>query len=148
VGTNVTFTADGDTISRLATGSSLDVTGPTTVAITSPTSNSTYSTGDPFLTLGGTASDDVGVIWVMWVNDRGSSGMAIGTTNWTASGIVLHLGSNLLTVAALNVAGNIATATLTVTLSVQFTFTDDALLGDPPTADPPTADPPTADANS
>jgi len=77
----------------------------------------------------------------MWVNDRGASGMAIGTTNWTASGIVLHLGSNLLTVAALNVAGNIATATLTVTLSVQFTFTDDQLIAGTLTADPPIADP-------
>ncbi len=160
VSTNVTFTADGDTISRLVTGTGLDVAGPTTtvagtgldvarptttVAITSPTSNSTYSTGDPFLTLRGTASDDVGVIWVMWVNDRGASGMAIGTTNWTASGIVLHLGSNLLTVAALNVAGNIATATLTVTLSVQFTFTDDQLIAGTLTADPPIADPLLAD---
>ena len=156
VSTNVTFTADGDTISRLVTGTGLAVAGSTTtvagtgldvarptttVAITSPTSNSTYSTGDPFLTLRGTASDDVGVIWVMWVNDRGASGMAIGTTNWTASGIVLHLGSNLLTVAALNVAGNIATATLTVTLSVQFTFTDDQLIAGTLTADPPIADP-------
>jgi hypothetical protein len=88
-----------------------------TIAITSPTSNSTYSTADPFLTLGGTASDDVGVSWVAWVTDRGANGMAIGTTNWTAFGIVLHPGSNILTVIAQNVAGSIARATLTVTLS-------------------------------
>ena len=60
----------------------------------------------------------------MWLNDRGASRMAIGTTNWTVSGIVLHLGSNELTVAAQNVAGYIATATLTVTLSIATTFTD------------------------
>jgi len=78
------------------------VAGPTTtLAITSPTSNSTYSTGNPVITLGGTVSGAVGVNWVMWLNDRGASGMAIGTTNWTASGIVLNLGSNVLTVAAL-----------------------------------------------
>jgi len=145
VSTNVSFTADGGT-SRLAIGTGLDVAGPTTtvagtglnvagptttVAITSPTSNSTYSTGDPFLTLGGTASDDVEVIWVMWLNDRGASGMAIGTTNWTASGIVLHPGSNVLTVAALDVAGYITTATLTVTLSVASTITDDSLIAGP-----------------
>src|SRR5713101_4725384 len=158
VSTNVTFTADGDTISRLVAGTGLDVTGPTTtvagagldaarptttVAITSPTSNSTYSTGNPFLTLGGTA--DVGVTRVLWINDRGIIGMAIGTTNWTASGIVLHLGSNVLTVAALDVAGNVATATLTVTLSVAFTFTDDSLIAGTLTTDPLTTDPPTAD---
>ena len=152
---NITFTV-GDTISRLVTGTVLDVAGPTitvdgtgldvarpttTVAITSPTSNSTYSTGDPFLTLSGTASDDVEVTWVMWFNDGGASGMAIGTTNWTASGIVLHLGTNVLTVAAQNLTGYIATATLTVTLSVQFTFTDDSLIAGTLTTDPPLADP-------
>ena len=155
VSTNVNFTADGDTISRFVTGTGLGAAGPTTtvagtglgvawptttVAITSPTSNPTYSTGNPLLTLGGTASDDVGVTWVMWINDRGASGMAIGTTNWTASGIVLHLGSNILTVVAQNVAGNIAWATLTVTVSVEFTFTDDSLIADPLTTDSPTAD--------
>ena len=132
VSTNANFTAGGDTISRLVTGTGLGGAPPTiTVAITSPTSNSTYSTGNPFLTLGGTASDEDGVTWVMWVNDRAAgsdgaaSGMAVGTTNWTASGIVLQPGLNVLTVAARNVAGKIATATLAVTLSVAFTFTDD-----------------------
>jgi hypothetical protein len=140
--TNVDFTADGDTISRLMTGSTLDVAqsptassdvpqSPTasqptasqpTIVITSPTSNPTYSTLDPFITLGGTASDAVGVTWVMWIDERGVSGMAVGTTNWTASGIALHLGTNVLTVAAQNVAGYISTTTLTVTLSIASIF--------------------------
>jgi fibronectin type III domain protein len=132
VSTNANFTADEDTILLLVTGTGVDLAGPTTtvagtgvdvaaptitVAITSPTSDPTYSTASPFITLGGTASDDVGVSWVAWVTDRGANGMAIGTTNWTASGIVLHLGPNILTVVAQNVAGNVARATLTVTLS-------------------------------
>ena len=133
VSTNANFTADEDSISLLVTGTGVDVAGPTTtvagtgwdvaaptftVAITSPTSNPTYSTGNPFFTLEGTASDDAGVDWVAWVTDRGANGMAIGTTNWTASGIVLHPGTNIVTVVAQNVAGNVARATLTVTLSV------------------------------
>jgi hypothetical protein len=132
VSTNANFTADEDTILLLVTGTGVDLAGPTTtvagtgvdvaaptitVAITSPTSDPTYSTASPFITLGGTASDDVGVSWVAWVTDRGANGMAIGTTNWTANGIVLHLGPNILTVVAQNVAGNVARATLTVTLS-------------------------------
>jgi len=156
VSTNANFTADGDTISRLVTGTGLDVAGPTTsvagsssdvagptitIAITAPTSNSTYSTGNPFITLGGTASDAVGVNWVMWFNDDGASGMASGTTNWTASGIVLHLGTNVLTVAVQNLNGDIATATLTVTLSVVSTFTDDSLIAGTLTTDPLIADP-------
>jgi hypothetical protein len=58
----------------------------------------------------------------MWIDERGASGMAVGTTNWTASGIALHLGTNVLTVAAQNVAGYISTTTLTVTLSIASTF--------------------------
>ena len=99
---------------------------PPTVAITSPTSGSTYSTSNPLLTLGGTASDSIGVTQVTWRNGRGGSGTASGTTSWTASGIVVQVGTNELTVTARDAAGNIATTGLTVTLA-PFTFTDDPL---------------------
>jgi len=113
---NLTFAADRDTTSRIVTGSGTDTTPPT-VAITSPTSSSTYSTGSSPLTLGGTAADHVGVTQVMWANSRGGSGTASGTTSWAASGIVLQLGTNVLTVTARDAAGNTATASLTATLS-------------------------------
>src|SRR5207245_10335596 len=91
---------------------------PPTVAITSPTSNPTFSTSTTPLTLGGTASDNVGVTQVTWTNNRGGgNGTAVGTTSWTASGIVLQPGANGLTVTARDAAGNTATDTLTVTLS-------------------------------
>jgi Big-like domain-containing protein len=128
VSTNVAFTANGDSISRLATGSGVDVSQPS-IIITSPTSRSTYSTGNPVITLGGTASDAVGVTRVMWFNDRGASGVAVGTTNWTANEIALHLGTNELTAAALNGAGYVATTTLTVVLSIASPLTDDPLIG-------------------
>ena len=126
VNTNVTFSADGDSSSRLVSGIGVievDVTLPT-VTITSPTSNPSYSTGSSSVTLGGTASDNIGVTQVTWVNSRGGSGTATGTTSWTASGIVLQAGSNVLTVTARDAAGNTATGTLTVTA---LTFTDDPL---------------------
>src|SRR5207247_7559964 len=91
---------------------------PPTVAITAPTSNPTFSTSTTPLTLGGTASDNVGVTQVTWTNNRGGgSGTAVGTTSWTASGIVLQPGANGLTVTATDAAANTATDTLTVTLS-------------------------------
>jgi len=90
-------------------------TTPPTVAITSPTSSATYSTSTTPLTLGGTASDALGVTQVTWANSRGGSGTATGTTSWTAGGIVLQPGSNVLTVSAWDAAGNTGTATLTVT---------------------------------
>src|SRR5712692_8012022 len=120
VSTNVNFTADGDTISRPATGTGTG-TGPDTtppaITITSPTSSPTFTTSSSPLTLGGTASDNVGVTQVTWANSRGGSGTAAGTTSWTASGIALQLGTNVLTVTARDAAGNTKTASLTVTLS-------------------------------
>src|SRR5438552_14912013 len=44
----------------------------------------------PAMTLGGTASDNVGVTQVTWTNSRGGNGTATGTTSWTASGIGLQ----------------------------------------------------------
>ena len=122
---NVAFAADGDAISRIAIGTGTAT--PPTVTITSPTSASTYSTSNPLLTLGGTASGNAGVTQVTWANSRGDSGTAIGTTTWTASGIPLRLGMNVLTVTARDAVGNAATAELTVTLTGTFAFTDDPL---------------------
>jgi len=91
-----------------------DTTQPA-VSITSPTSNATLTTTASPLTLGGSASDNVAVTQVSWVNNRGGSGTATGTTSWSASGIVLLSGSNTLTVTARDAAGNTRTDTLTVT---------------------------------
>jgi len=87
------------------------------VSITSPTSGATYTATTSPLTLGGTAADTVSVASVTWTNDRGGGGTATGTTSWTASGIALQAGTNLLTVTARDVGGNTATATLTVMYS-------------------------------
>ena len=90
-----------------------DTTNPT-VSITTPTVNPTHSVSTTPLSIGGTASDNVGVTQVTWVNDRGGSGTATGTTSWTVSGIVLMNGANVLTVTARDAAGNTSTDTLTV----------------------------------
>ena len=52
---------------------------------------------------------------VSWVNDRGGSGTATGTTGWSVSGMALLSGANVLTVTARDAAGNTSTDTLTVT---------------------------------
>lgn len=93
------------------------------VVINTPTSNSTFNTGNNSITLGGIASDNVEVTKVTWTNSRGGSGTASGTANWTISGIALQSGSNVLTVKAQDAAGNIGTDTLTVTYSVSVSDT-------------------------
>jgi hypothetical protein len=91
-------------------------TTPPSVAITSPTTASTYSTSNSALTLAGTATDNVGVTQVTWANSRGGSGSTTGTTSWTVSGIALQTGTNVLTITARDAAGNTGTASVTVTL--------------------------------
>ena len=91
-----------------------DTTRPL-VTITGPTSATTYATGTSPLTLSGTASDNVAVTQVSWVNSRGGRGRPPGTTSWSVSGIVLLSGSNVLTVTARDAAGNTRTDKLTVT---------------------------------
>src|SRR5438309_8177882 len=119
VSANITFTANGGTVSAVVTGSATGNadTSPPTVTITSPTANATYTTGSRSLTLGGSASDNVGVTRVTWANSRGGSGTATGTTSWMASGIALQAGTNVLTVTAWDAASNTKTASLAVTLS-------------------------------
>ena len=127
---NVTFTAAGDDISRLVLGVGIDlsVTAPPTVTITSPRYPTPYTTSSSPITLAGTASANLGVTRVTWSNSRGGSGTAAGTTNWTASGIPLQLGLNVLTVTARDTIGTIGIATMTATRTIAFTFTDDPLV--------------------
>jgi hypothetical protein len=90
-------------------------TTPPTITISSPTTASSYSATSSPVTLGGSASDNVGVSQVRWSNAAtGSSGVASGTTSWTAA-VPLNPGSNTITVTAYDAAGNTATDTLTVT---------------------------------
>ncbi|HYK90301.1 MAG TPA: fibronectin type III domain-containing protein, partial [Acidobacteriota bacterium] len=96
-------------------------TSPPTVAITSPTSSGSYTTSSSPLSIGGTASDNVGVTQVTWANNRGGSGTATGTTSWSVSGIALQSGSNVITVTARDAAGNSGTASLTVTYNASDT---------------------------
>ena len=85
------------------------------IAIATPTSATTFSTGSATIALGGTATDDVAVTQVTWTNDRGGSGTASGTSSWTIPSIALSGGANVITVTARDGAGNTGTDVLTVT---------------------------------
>jgi hypothetical protein len=90
-------------------------TTPPAISITSPTSGSTASTASTPITIGGTASDAVGVTSVTWANPAtGGSGTATGTTSWSVP-IPLASGSNAITVTARDAANNSTSDTITVT---------------------------------
>lgn len=94
-------------------GGSSDSSRPV-VRITSPTSSPSYTAAAATLTLGGTASDTSGLARVVWSNDRGGAGVAVGTTTWRVEGIALRSGINVITVTAYDVSGNSGVDTLTV----------------------------------
>ena len=87
------------------------------VAITSPTAGGNYTTSSSTISLGGTASDNVGVTQVAWSGSGGGSGTATGTSTWSIAGIGLSAGQNTITVTAKDAAGNQGSAVITVTYS-------------------------------
>jgi prepilin-type N-terminal cleavage/methylation domain-containing protein len=90
-------------------------TAPPVVSIMVPADNGSYATAESVVTLGGGATDDVGVTQVAWSNDRGGSGVCTGTGVWGAADVALYTGTNTITVTARDAAGNEGTAALTVT---------------------------------
>lgn len=98
------------------TATLVDSTSPT-IALNYPTSAGAYSTTLQKISIRGTSSDNVGVTAVTWTNDRGGSGTCVGTTNWSASGITLGMGVNVITVTASDAAGNRGSTTLSVTVT-------------------------------
>ena len=109
---NYTYDAAGNrlTYSGMAP---VDTVAPT-VTIVSPTYGPAFETFGNYVNLSGTASDNAEVALVTWANDRGGSGTASGTTNWTVTGIPLQIGTNLLSVSARDSANNFGSATLAV----------------------------------
>jgi hypothetical protein len=63
--------------------------------------------------LNGTASDNVAVVSVKWSNSTGDSGVASGTTAWSAT-VPLLTGTNVVTIRAYDAAGNSGWRTVTV----------------------------------
>ena len=89
-------------------------TTPPSLAITSPAS-ATFATSASSIVVRGTAGDNVGVAKVTWTASSGSSGTAIGTTNWTTPAIPLYIGATTIIVTASDAAGNSSWRSVVVT---------------------------------
>jgi hypothetical protein len=85
------------------------------IAITAPTASGSYTATAASLSLGGTASDNVSVVAVTWRNSAtGATGTASGTSAWSVSNAPLVAGNNIIVVTARDAAGNIGSASLSV----------------------------------
>jgi len=100
----------------VSAASTSDRTNPA-IAISGPTTNTTYSTSASTIALSGTATDNVSVSSVTWSNSRGGSGTANGAASWSVASVGLQIGSNVITVTARDAAGNVGADTVTVTRS-------------------------------
>lgn len=84
------------------------------VVITGPTAGASYESAGAAVTLTGSATDDVGVMRVVWSNNRGGNGIASGTTSWSTGAISLQTGVNVITITALDASDNSGTASISV----------------------------------
>lgn len=94
----------------------VDDESPANITITSPTTAPSFVAADPLVNVAGTAAAPAGVSSITWVNDKGGSGAATGTTSWTIDGIGLSAGLNFITVTLTDANG----ATYTDSIAVSF----------------------------
>jgi len=92
-----------------------DVKAPA-VRILSPSAAHRFSTEVGSIHLGGKSADDFGPVYVTWASDRGGNGVATGDDRWSASGVALQQGVNVITVTARDAAGNTSIDTVRVTV--------------------------------
>lgn len=91
------------------------------IAISSPTSSSTFTASNSLITIAGSASDDKGIASVTWSSTLGGSGTATnlnGTwSSWQIANLALSQGNNPITVTVTDTAGQKTSKTLTLSYS-------------------------------
>jgi hypothetical protein len=115
----------GGTTTPPTSGGGTDTTAPI-VTITSPTSNSSYTSPNASLALSGSASDTNGVSQVAWANNRGGNGTATlsgseTVRTWNTGSVSLQSGANVITVTATDKSNNSSNKALTVTYTTDTT---------------------------
>jgi hypothetical protein len=110
--TSSTVTIARQSVPAGSGGGGADTTAPA-LTITSP-STGTMSTTAASVTIAGTASDNLAVTMVSWTTNFGTSGVATGTSLWSAA-IPLLVGNNSVTVRAMDAAGNAGWRSVVIT---------------------------------
>jgi hypothetical protein len=85
-----------------------------TLEITNPAGATEIQTPDIVVNLSGTAAGNADIESVQWQNDRGGKGNANGKEAWVTGNIVLQLGTNNITITAVDINGASTSKTLTV----------------------------------
>jgi len=92
-----------------------DTVAPT-ISVVSPVIDpaTVFTSVAPSVTIAGSASDNVGVTSVTWINDRGPSGVASGSASWAITDLPLSAGPNTITIAAKDAKNNAGTIYLLI----------------------------------
>ncbi len=96
-----------------------DVIAPT-INITAPTTGTAYATTNPRITISGTVTDNVGVKAITATLGATLSRNIAGTNSWTLPDLHLQRGPNKITITAADAAGNLSSATLTITYQPEY----------------------------
>ena len=121
------------------TVSAPDTLAPT-VAITSPTQDSTFSSESGSLRLAGTATDDRALQTLTWNASDGRSGTATGTASWSIGTVQLAEGETTFTVTATDTAGNQGQDVITVSYTAVDTTAPTVVILSPTSDDAYTSD--------
>lgn len=85
------------------------------VHINNPTTLSVYSTGSASISIGGSATDNVGVTGLSWSSSSGAAGNLPGGSSFLIEDIALEVGENVITVTAFDEDENSGSDTISVT---------------------------------
>jgi hypothetical protein len=105
--------ADDDGLTAIAVVTVNVTQTPPAVEIVTP--KNPLVTNRTQIPLAGTAGDTCAAPTVTWVNDRGGSGTATGTSVWSVANVALQPGQNVITVTATDEGGLTTTDTVTIT---------------------------------
>jgi len=93
---------------------------PPTIAIKTPTKEAEYVTNTGFITISGSAYDDIGLGGIGWTNkatdENGNCSGSSDLSSWASTSIVLIEGKNLIDLKAWDRSGNIKHANITIYL--------------------------------
>jgi hypothetical protein len=85
---------------------STDKVAPSLTILSPP--GTSVATSASSVVISGTACDNMAVVEVSWADSAGNSGLAQGTTRWSAGPIALRVGANTITIRARDAAGNVS----------------------------------------
>jgi len=92
------------------------------IYILNPTSDATFVTNENKISLSGVASDNIAIKQITYSTSTGLTGVATGHEEWSIADVDLAIGDNVITVTAVDIEDNTASASITITRNHSLAF--------------------------